>query len=106
MRTRSRLLLAALGLAAAGLALGFTLTHNGPANALAQGPAGVLARGTFTTVTWATKGTVTIQRDGSGHVTFEVDLSQDVDLQALKGQKLTATLVSDNGQSETTFAAD
>lgn len=44
--------------------------------------------------------------DGSGHVTFEVDLSQDVDLQALKGQKLTATLVSDNGQSETTFAAD
>ena len=41
--------------------------------------------------------------DGSGHVTFEVDLSQDVDLQALKGQKLTATLVSDNGQSETTF---
>ena len=71
MRTRSRLLLAALGLAAAaGLALGFTLTHSGPANALAQGPAGVLARGTFTTVTWATKGTVTIQRDGSGHVTL------------------------------------
>ena len=44
--------------------------------------------------------------DGSGHVTFEVDLSQDVDLQALKGQKLTATLVSDSGQSETTFSAD
>ncbi len=44
--------------------------------------------------------------DGSGHVTFTVDLSDDVDLQALKGQKLTATLVSDNGQAETTFSAD
>jgi DsbC/DsbD-like thiol-disulfide interchange protein len=41
--------------------------------------------------------------DGSGRVTFQVDLSQDVDLQALKGQKLTATLVSDKGQSEATF---
>ena len=39
-------------------------------------------------------------------MTFEVDLSKDVDLQALKGQKLTATLVSDNGQSETTFSAN
>ena len=44
--------------------------------------------------------------DGSGRVTFQVDLSEDVDLQALKGQKLTATLVSDNGQSEATFSAD
>jgi DsbC/DsbD-like thiol-disulfide interchange protein len=44
--------------------------------------------------------------NGLGRVTFEVDLSQDVDLQALKGQRLTATLVSDNGQSETTFSAD
>ncbi|MES1180003.1 MAG: protein-disulfide reductase DsbD domain-containing protein, partial [Hyphomicrobium sp.] len=44
--------------------------------------------------------------DGSGHVSFEVDLSQDVDLQALKGQTLTATLVSDGGQSETTFQAN
>jgi DsbC/DsbD-like thiol-disulfide interchange protein len=44
--------------------------------------------------------------NGLGRVTFEVDLTQDVDLQALKGQRLTATLVSDNGQSETTFSAD
>jgi DsbC/DsbD-like thiol-disulfide interchange protein len=44
--------------------------------------------------------------DGSGHVTFTVDLSDDVDLQALKGQKLTATLVSDSGQAETTFSAN
>jgi DsbC/DsbD-like thiol-disulfide interchange protein len=44
--------------------------------------------------------------DGSGHLTFQVDLSRDVDLQALKGQKLTATLVSDSGQSETTFSVD
>ncbi len=44
--------------------------------------------------------------DGSGRVTFQVDLSHDVDLQALKGRKLTATLVSDNGQSETTFSVD
>jgi DsbC/DsbD-like thiol-disulfide interchange protein len=44
--------------------------------------------------------------DGSGHVTFTVDLSDDVDLQALKGQKLTATLVSDRGQAETTFSAN
>jgi DsbC/DsbD-like thiol-disulfide interchange protein len=44
--------------------------------------------------------------DGSGHLTFQVDLSQDVDVQALKGQKLTATLVSDNGQSEITFSAN
>ena len=43
--------------------------------------------------------------DGRATVTFEVDLSQDVDLPALKGKKLTATLVSDNGQSETTFSA-
>jgi DsbC/DsbD-like thiol-disulfide interchange protein len=41
--------------------------------------------------------------DGAGRVTFQVDLSKDVDLQALKGQKLTATLVSDQGQSEATF---
>jgi len=44
--------------------------------------------------------------DGSGRVTFTVDLSEDVDLQALKGRKLTATLVSDSGQAETTFSAD
>lgn len=43
--------------------------------------------------------------DGSGRVTFKVDLSQDVDLKALKGQKLTATIVSDGGQSEETFVA-
>jgi hypothetical protein len=69
MRTRPRLLLAALGLAvAAGLALGFTLTRGGPENALAQGPPGVLASGTLKTVTWGTKGSVTIERTRTGKV--------------------------------------
>lgn len=36
-------------------------------------------------------------------VTFEVDLSKDVDLQALKGRTLTLTIISDKGQSEATF---
>jgi DsbC/DsbD-like thiol-disulfide interchange protein len=44
--------------------------------------------------------------DGAGHVSFNVDLSEDVDLQALKGQTLTATLVSDGGQAETTFSVN
>jgi len=80
MRSRPRLLLAGLGLAvAAGLALGFTLTRGGPENALAQGPPGVLARGTFKTVTWATKGTVTIERSASGQVTLR--FSRDFDTQ-------------------------
>jgi hypothetical protein len=80
MRTRPRLLLAGLGLAvAAGLALGFTLTRGGPENALAQGPPGVLAQGTFKTVTWATKGTVTIERTASGQVLLR--FSRDFDTQ-------------------------
>lgn len=41
--------------------------------------------------------------DGKGAVTFEVDLGRDVDLAALKGKQLTATIVSDKGQSEATF---
>jgi DsbC/DsbD-like thiol-disulfide interchange protein len=44
-----------------------------------------------------------IADDGKGMVTFEVDLGKDVDLQALKGKPLTATIVSDKGQSEATF---
>jgi len=77
---RPRLLLAALGLAvAAGLALGFTLTRAGPENALAQGKPGVLARGTFKTVTWATKGSVTIERDAKGQVVLR--FSRDFDTQ-------------------------
>jgi DsbC/DsbD-like thiol-disulfide interchange protein len=36
-------------------------------------------------------------------VTFEVDLSEGVDIQELKNKTLTATLVSDGGQSEATF---
>ena len=80
MRTRPRLLLAALGLAvAAGLALGFTLTRGGPEDALAQGKPGVLARGTFKTVTWATKGSVTIERDAKGQVVLR--FSRDFDTQ-------------------------
>jgi hypothetical protein len=80
MRTRPRLLLAALGLAvAAGLALGFTLTRGGPENALAQGRPGVLARGTFKTVTWATKGSVTLERNAKGQITLR--FSRDFDTQ-------------------------
>jgi DsbC/DsbD-like thiol-disulfide interchange protein len=41
--------------------------------------------------------------DGKGAVTFEVDLSKDVDIAALKGKKLSATIVSDKGQSEVPF---
>jgi DsbC/DsbD-like thiol-disulfide interchange protein len=41
--------------------------------------------------------------DGKGAVTFEVDLSKDADIAALKGKQLTATIVSDKGQSEATF---
>src|SRR6185295_19708269 len=80
MRRRPRLLLAGLGLAvAAGLALGFMMTRGGTENALAQGPPGVLARGTFKTVTWATKGSVTIDRSASGQVTLR--FSRDFDTQ-------------------------
>lgn len=41
--------------------------------------------------------------DGKGAVTFEVDLSRDVDIAALKGKELIATFVSDAGQSEARF---
>src|SRR4051794_24274221 len=69
MRRRPRLLLAGLGVTvAAALAFGFTLTRGGTDTALAQGPAGVLARGSLKTVTWGTKGTVTIERTRAGKV--------------------------------------
>ena len=45
-----------------------------------------------------------IADDGKGAVTFEIDLSKDADIDALKGKQLTATIVSDEGQSEATFA--
>ena len=45
-----------------------------------------------------------IADDGKGQVTFEVDLSGDVDVAALKTKTLTATVVSDKGQSEAPFA--
>jgi DsbC/DsbD-like thiol-disulfide interchange protein len=41
--------------------------------------------------------------DGKGAVTFEVDLSKDVDIATLKGKKLSATVVSDKGQAEVPF---
>jgi DsbC/DsbD-like thiol-disulfide interchange protein len=41
--------------------------------------------------------------DGKGGLTFEIDLSSDADVAALKSKTLTATLVSDKGQSEATF---
>lgn len=44
-----------------------------------------------------------IADDGKGAVTFDIDLGKDVDIAALKGKQLTATIVSDKGQSEATF---
>ena len=44
-----------------------------------------------------------ISDDGAGNVTFEIDLSSDVDVEDLKGQSLIATFVSDEGQSEATI---
>ncbi len=42
--------------------------------------------------------------EGTNTITFEVDLSDGIDVKDLKDKKLTATLVSDGGQSETTFS--
>lgn len=44
--------------------------------------------------------------NGTGRLTFEVDLSDGIDVQDLKNKTLTATLVSDQGQSEATFSVD
>lgn len=44
-----------------------------------------------------------IADNGKGGVTFQIDLDKDVDIAALKGKPLTATIVSDKGQSEATF---
>jgi DsbC/DsbD-like thiol-disulfide interchange protein len=44
--------------------------------------------------------------DGAGHATFEVDLSDGIDVKDLKDQPLTATLISGKGQSESTFSVD
>jgi hypothetical protein len=66
---RRRLVLGALGAAGlAGLALGLLLARGGTENALAQRPPGVLARGEFRTVGWATSGTATVVRTGSGRI--------------------------------------
>ena len=47
-----------------------------------------------------------VSDDGKGNLTFAVDLGGDVDPEELKNQTLTATLVSDAGQSEATFSVD
>lgn len=44
--------------------------------------------------------------NADGTVTFEVDLSQDVDIADFKNKPLTATVVSDSGQSQITFALE
>jgi DsbC/DsbD-like thiol-disulfide interchange protein len=44
-----------------------------------------------------------LKDDGKGNITFEVDLSKDADIDLLKGKQLTATLVSEKGQSEVSF---
>ncbi|MDH4982452.1 protein-disulfide reductase DsbD domain-containing protein [Hyphomicrobium sp. D-2] len=41
-----------------------------------------------------------------GKVTFEVDLSKDVDVADFKGKPLTATVVSGSGQSQMTFSLE
>jgi len=47
-----------------------------------------------------------VSDDGAGNLTFAIDLGDDVDPNDLKNEKLTATLVSDAGQSEATFSVD
>lgn len=47
-----------------------------------------------------------VAADETGHATFEVDLSDGSDVEDLKDKTLTATLVSDAGQSEATFRAE
>lgn len=44
--------------------------------------------------------------DAAGRLGFEVDLANDVDLEALKGKPLVATFKGAQGQSETTFKID
>jgi DsbC/DsbD-like thiol-disulfide interchange protein len=44
--------------------------------------------------------------DANGVVVFEAGLSKDVDLAALKGKRVTVTLVSDTGASFATFVAE
>lgn len=46
-----------------------------------------------------------IADDGAGHATFAVELSE-AEAKDLQGQKLTATLISGKGQSETTISLD
>lgn len=41
-----------------------------------------------------------------GRIVFEVDLSSGLDVEELKGQTITATLVSEAGQSEATFKVE
>lgn len=47
-----------------------------------------------------------VSDDGAGNLTFAIDLADDVAPKDLKNQKLTATLVSDAGQSEAIFSVD
>lgn len=44
--------------------------------------------------------------DGAGHAVFEIDLSDGADAKDLKDQTLTATLISEKGQSEAAFSLD
>jgi hypothetical protein len=71
-RFRSRRLAAALLAAGAitGAALGLAFSRGESKSALSDGPAGVLARGHFKTVSWGTKGSASIVRDASGHITL------------------------------------
>lgn len=71
-RFRSRRLAAALLAAGAiiGAALGLAFSRGESKSALSDGPAGVLARGEFKTVSWGTKGSASIVRDASGHITL------------------------------------
>jgi len=47
-----------------------------------------------------------IADDGAGRATFEIELTDGIDAKDLKDKQLTATLVSDKGQSEATFSVD
>lgn len=56
--------------AVTGAALGLAFSRGESKGALSDGPAGVLARGEFKTVSWGTKGSASIVRDASGHITL------------------------------------
>jgi hypothetical protein len=71
LRRRRRFSAAVIvALVVCGVAAGLVLARNG--SAVSKFPPGVLARGQFRSITWSTKGTASIVRDASGHLTLRL----------------------------------